>query len=125
MVEGNRRISRSGGTIGSGGGAWGESSATWERPRRESGISAERRAAANRERMVDAAIAAGGNGSNGASRNGGTLGLRIGDDVRHAKWGEGVVIDLEGGGDKAEIVVRFPDAGEKRLLLAWAPLQKI
>ena len=34
--------------------------------------------------------------------------LRIGDDVRHAKWGEGIVMDLEGSGDKAEIVIRFP-----------------
>ena len=51
--------------------------------------------------------------------------LRIGDDVRHAKWGEGIVLDLEGSGDKAEIVMRFPEAGEKRLLLAWAPLQKL
>jgi DNA helicase-2/ATP-dependent DNA helicase PcrA len=53
------------------------------------------------------------------------LGLRIGDDVRHAKWGEGVVLDLEGQGDKAEAVVRFPELGEKRLLLAWAPLEKV
>ena len=53
------------------------------------------------------------------------LGLRIGDDVRHAKWGEGVILDIEGQGDKTEAVVRFPDIGEKRLLLAWAPLDKV
>ena len=52
------------------------------------------------------------------------LGLRVGDDVRHGKWGEGVILDIEGGGDKAEAVVRFPEVGEKRLLLAWAPLEK-
>ena len=50
------------------------------------------------------------------------LGLRIGDDVVHSKWGEGVVIDLSGEGDKAEVTVRFPTVGEKRLLLAWSPL---
>jgi DNA helicase-2/ATP-dependent DNA helicase PcrA len=53
------------------------------------------------------------------------LGLRVGDDVAHAKWGEGVVLDVRGQGDSAEAVVRFPDVGEKNLLLAWAPLSKI
>jgi len=53
------------------------------------------------------------------------LGLRIGDDVHHETFGEGVVIDLAGGGDKTEAVVNFREAGEKRLLLAWAPLRKL
>ena len=52
-------------------------------------------------------------------------GLRIGDDVGHDTFGEGVVLDVIGEGDKAEAVIRFRDAGEKRLLLAWAPLQKL
>ena len=53
------------------------------------------------------------------------MGLRVGDDVRHAKFGEGVILDIVGAGDKAEAIVRFPDVGEKRLLLSWAPLQKV
>jgi DNA helicase-2/ATP-dependent DNA helicase PcrA len=53
------------------------------------------------------------------------LGLRVGDDVVHGKWGEGVVIEVIGEGDKAEGIVRFSGVGEKRLLLAWAPLKKI
>jgi DNA helicase-2/ATP-dependent DNA helicase PcrA len=53
------------------------------------------------------------------------LGLRVGDDVMHGKWGEGVVIEIIGEGDKAEGIVRFASVGEKRLLLAWAPLKKI
>jgi DNA helicase II / ATP-dependent DNA helicase PcrA len=53
------------------------------------------------------------------------LGLRVGDDVRHGKWGEGVIIDISGEGDKAEATVRFPSVGEKRLLLSWAPLEKL
>ncbi len=53
------------------------------------------------------------------------LGIAVGDDVMHAKWGEGVVLDLEGSGDKTEVVVRFPAKGEKRLLLAWAPLERV
>ena len=54
-----------------------------------------------------------------------SLGLRVGDDVRHAKWGEGVIVDVVGSGDKAEAVIRFPDLGEKRVLLSWTPLEKI
>ena len=53
------------------------------------------------------------------------LGIRVGDDVRHNKWGEGVVLLIEGAGEKAEAVVRFPEVGEKRLLLSWAPLEKL
>ena len=30
------------------------------------------------------------------------LGLRIGDDVRHEKFGEGVIVDIAGSGEKAE-----------------------
>ena len=53
------------------------------------------------------------------------IGLRVGDDVGHEKFGEGVIVDLRGEGDKAEATVRFRDAGEKTLLLAWAPLTKL
>ncbi|MEX1217273.1 MAG: DNA helicase PcrA [Acidimicrobiales bacterium] len=52
------------------------------------------------------------------------IGLKVGDDVRHGKFGEGVILGIEGAGDKAEAIVRFPGFGEKRLLLAWAPLEK-
>ena len=51
------------------------------------------------------------------------LGLRIGDDVRHKKFGEGVIIGIDGTGDKAEAIINFAGVGEKRLLLAWAPLE--
>ena len=53
------------------------------------------------------------------------LGLRIGDDVKHEKFGEGVVVDINGNGDKAEARVRFRDVGEKTLLLSWAPLERV
>ena len=52
------------------------------------------------------------------------LGLRVGEDVVHGKWGEGVVLEVMGTGDKAEAVVRFPELGEKRLLLSMAPLKR-
>jgi DNA helicase II / ATP-dependent DNA helicase PcrA len=53
------------------------------------------------------------------------IGLRVGDDVSHERFGEGVIIDIEGSGDKAEAIVRFREAGEKRLLLVWAPLTRL
>ena len=53
------------------------------------------------------------------------MGLRVGDDVSHDKFGEGVILELVGDGDKTEAVVHFRDVGEKRLLLAWAPLEKV
>src|SRR4051812_19477502 len=52
------------------------------------------------------------------------LGLRVGDDVVHGKWGEGIVLEVGGQGDKAEALIRFPSVGEKRLLLSWSPLKK-
>ena len=75
----------------------------------------------NRDEIVERALQPRGPVTHGAE----ALGLRVGDDVRHAKWGEGVIIDIEGQGDKAEATVRFPEAGEKRLLLSWAPLEKL
>jgi DNA helicase II / ATP-dependent DNA helicase PcrA len=48
----------------------------------------------------------------------------IGDDVVHPVFGEGVIIDLDGAGEKAEATVRFVDKGTKVLALAWAPLTK-
>jgi DNA helicase II / ATP-dependent DNA helicase PcrA len=48
-----------------------------------------------------------------------------GDTVVHDKWGEGVVVSVNGRGTDAEATVRFEDAGEKHLLLAYAPLRKV
>jgi ATP-dependent DNA helicase UvrD/PcrA len=73
---------------------------------------------AHREAVVSAAIAS----NAGRAR---LPGLRVGDDVGHDTFGEGVVLDVIGEGEKAEAVIRFRDVGEKRLLLAWAPLQKL
>ncbi|MDQ2647972.1 MAG: ATP-binding domain-containing protein, partial [Actinomycetota bacterium] len=78
--------------------------------------------AANRERIVERALRP----STGPAKHGAeALGLQVGDDVVHATFGEGVIIDIEGSGEKAEVVIRFPQVGEKRLLLSWAPLKKL
>jgi DNA helicase-2/ATP-dependent DNA helicase PcrA len=91
---------------------------------RRGGLSAHRdavvAAAVRRDRDPAVTGASAAPGARGAEQ----LGLRIGDDVRHGKFGEGVIVDIEGTGDKAEAIVRFRDVGEKRLLLAWAPLER-
>ncbi|MGB2757548.1 MAG: 3'-5' exonuclease, partial [Acidimicrobiia bacterium] len=60
-------------------------------------------------------------GARGAER----AGLHVGDDVMHEKFGEGVIIDVRGEGERAEARVRFRGVGEKTLLLAWAPLTRL
>ncbi len=52
------------------------------------------------------------------------LDLHVGDDVRHASFGEGVILELSGQGERLEALVRFPGAGEKRFLLRFAPLER-
>jgi DNA helicase-2/ATP-dependent DNA helicase PcrA len=102
-----KRPSRGGRTYGSGG--WGSGSR-------------EGRVSANRERIVESALRS----SSGPAKHGAeALGLKVGDDVTHATFGEGVILMIEGQGDKAEAVIRFPTVGEKRLLLSWAPLTKL
>ena len=76
----------------------------------------------NRDRIVERALRP----SSGPAKHGAdSMGLKVGDDVSHASFGEGVILMIEGSGDKAEAVIRFPDIGEKRLLLSWAPLKKV
>ena len=50
--------------------------------------------------------------------------IGAGDRVRHQKWGLGTVREVVGSGDRAEAEVMFDTQGKKRLLLAWAPLEK-
>jgi DNA helicase-2/ATP-dependent DNA helicase PcrA len=52
------------------------------------------------------------------------LELRVGDDVEHPSFGDGVVIEIRGQGEKAEAIIRFAQAGTKHLALAWAPLTR-
>jgi DNA helicase-2/ATP-dependent DNA helicase PcrA len=48
---------------------------------------------------------------------------RIGQSVRHAKFGLGVIIDAEGRGSDARVQVNFRDAGVKWLALDYAHLE--
>ena len=48
--------------------------------------------------------------------------LSVGDRVRHGTFGEGVVLDHDGG-DMA--VIRFEDGSERRLMLSYAPIERL
>jgi ATP-dependent DNA helicase UvrD/PcrA len=50
-------------------------------------------------------------------------GIRLGQNVVHAKFGSGVVTDIEGAGAHARVQVNFDEAGSKWLVLAYANLQ--
>ncbi len=76
-----------------------------------------------RDRMVDAAVRRRPDRPTPSGAQ--NIGLRVGDDVRHAKFGEGVVLDINGTGENAEARVHFSGVGDKHLLLSWAPLEKI
>jgi DNA helicase-2/ATP-dependent DNA helicase PcrA len=49
-------------------------------------------------------------------------GLRLGQNVSHAKFGSGVVLALEGSGAHTRVQVKFADQGLKWLVLAYANL---
>ena len=51
--------------------------------------------------------------------------LRIGQRVRHASFGEGVVLGCEGQGERAHVHINFETAGEKRLILGMARLEAV
>jgi DNA helicase II / ATP-dependent DNA helicase PcrA len=84
----------------------------------------DRDADAHRERVVEAALRAGRAPATPSPSNSQELGLRVGDDVAHPAFGEGVIIEIRGTGDKAEATVHFAGVGTKHLALAWAPLTK-
>jgi DNA helicase-2/ATP-dependent DNA helicase PcrA len=54
-----------------------------------------------------------------------TIELSAGDRVQHAMFGEGEVVSCKQVGDDLEVTVNFHDGGVKRLLLSFAPLEKI
>lgn len=51
--------------------------------------------------------------------------MRLGARVRHQRFGEGTVLDLEGQGEYARVHVNFEDAGSKWLVLTYAGLEPV
>ena len=50
-------------------------------------------------------------------------GLKLGQNVMHAKFGRGVVTDYEGSGAHARVQVNFDEVGSKWLVMAYANLE--
>jgi DNA helicase-2/ATP-dependent DNA helicase PcrA len=53
------------------------------------------------------------------------LPLRVGAKVRHARWGEGMVVGVEREGSDVIVTVRFASVGRKRLSLQYAHLEEL
>jgi len=68
---------------------------------------ADRDSDAHRDRVVEAAMASRNRSAAPSPSNAHQIGLRVGDDVEHPSFGEGVIIDITGSGDNAEATVRF------------------
>ena len=52
-------------------------------------------------------------------------GMRLGARVRHGKFGEGVVLNVEGSGPHARVQVSFEDQGTKWLMMQYANLEAL
>jgi DNA helicase-2/ATP-dependent DNA helicase PcrA len=52
-------------------------------------------------------------------------GLRLGQRVLHQKFGEGVVLQSEGNGDRARVQINFAAAGAKWLMVGYANLEAL
>jgi len=62
-------------------------------------------------------------GRNAAERMRDGAGWRIGQSVKHSRFGLGIIIDAEGRGNDARVQVNFRDGGVKWLALEYAKLQ--
>jgi DNA helicase-2/ATP-dependent DNA helicase PcrA len=51
--------------------------------------------------------------------------LEVGERVSHDTFGIGTVVAVTGDGDRAEATINFGSLGEKRLLLRYAPVEKL
>jgi len=60
-----------------------------------------------------------------AQKSGGGSGWRIGESVSHGKFGEGVIVNIEGSGGNARAQINFGSAGMKVLDLSVAKLERL
>ncbi|MGV1003249.1 MAG: DNA helicase PcrA [Candidatus Nanopelagicales bacterium] len=77
------------------------------------------------ERSAGRVVAATGRAGRTGSKPVAVLNLAVGDRVVHQKFGMGTVVTTLGSGDKAEASIDFGSEGVKRLLLRYAPVEKL
>jgi DNA helicase-2/ATP-dependent DNA helicase PcrA len=53
------------------------------------------------------------------------MSLAVGDRVSHDTFGLGTVVGTSGEGEKSEATINFGQYGDKRLLLRYAPVEKL
>ncbi len=70
-------------------------------------------------------VAVGSSTSSVIAKHGSDSGYKLGSRVRHAKFGEGTVLNLEGQGEHARVQVNFQDAGNKWLVISFAKLELV
>jgi DNA helicase-2/ATP-dependent DNA helicase PcrA len=51
--------------------------------------------------------------------------MKVGAKVRHARFGEGLVVGVEREGDDVMVTVRFASVGRKRLSMQYAHLEEL
>ncbi|MDE3113388.1 MAG: UvrD-helicase domain-containing protein [Chloroflexota bacterium] len=92
---------------------------------------AERRAARRREALTDlptawsGARSVNGNGRKEARSAPGSTRFKAGQKVRHASFGEGIVVSSSTRADDEEVTVAFPGKGVKKLMASFADLRPI
>ncbi|MDO4904686.1 MAG: 3'-5' exonuclease [Lautropia sp.] len=86
------------------------------------GTMRERQRQAGWSRPADRGIPSHGNPGSMAGRD---SRYKVGQTLRHARFGEGVVLGIEGNGDDARIQIRFGQHGTKWLALAVAKLEPV
>ena len=100
-----------------------ESVLKWLTPRISSTHGAATRGAAMRQGDDDFAAAA--LPPYARARAAADSGYRIGQNVQHAKFGSGVIVNSEGNGQDARLQVNFGRSGVKWLALAYAKLERV
>jgi len=76
-------------------------------------------------RMGGSTRDAGFNWQSAGTNTGSGSGLQLGQRVRHARFGEGTVLNMEGQGNSARVQVNFETGGAKWLVLSYAGLEPV
>lgn len=63
--------------------------------------------------------------SDKTASGGESLGWKAGDKVKHKAWGTGMIVKVSGSDKDLELDIAFPEKGIKRLLAAFAPIEKV